>query len=169
MTEFSTGFPPIAAPQAHTLILGSMPGVKSLKQQQYYAHPRNAFWPIMAKLLKLDSQADYSSRCTQITNKGIAVWDVLQQCQRQGSLDQDIKKESMVHNDFALFLTEHEQITRIFFNGGTAEQLFQRYVFKTLPASKQDLSMIRLPSTSPAHASMTFEQKLEQWKVINLH
>jgi len=155
-------FPPLLGQTPDTLILGSMPSVKSLEQQQYYAHPRNAFWPIMAKLYAFDITLPYEQRCSLLNQHNIAVWDVLKACRREGSLDQNIDHGTMVLNDFNTFLKAHPSIKRLFFNGTKAETVFKQ-VIPHLDRPLLDLSMQRLPSTSPAHATMTFEQKLAAW------
>jgi len=160
----SLGFPPIADNQAQALILGSMPSVTSLDHQQYYGHPRNAFWPIMTKLLKMDKALNYSQHCQQLIRHRIAVWDVLQSCQRQGSLDTNIDTDSMVTNDFNLFLLQHPHIKHIFFNGAKAEQVFNRHILPTLDEQRTHIARVRLPSTSPAHASLSLEQKYQHWQ-----
>lgn len=167
MTNFlplNRSFPPIADHRAKILILGSMPGVKSLEQQQYYAHPRNAFWPVMSALFGIDLTLDYDKRCQLLVDSEIAVWDVLQACQRQGSLDQAINTASMVANDFYLFLQHHPAITKIVFNGAKAEQVFKRLVLPTLTESQKTIARLLLPSTSPAHASRSFDDKLAVWR-----
>ena len=162
----STGFPAIADQQAKILILGSMPSVKSLEKQQYYAHPRNAFWPIMSALFDMEQDLNYQQRCQHLISHHIAVWDVLKSCQRQGSLDQHIKKESIVANDFNTFFLHHPYIHQVFFNGSKAEQVFKQYV---VPSLSKTVKQQRLPSTSPAHAAMKFEQKLRAWQLIKLN
>jgi len=160
-------FPPIAEIDARLLILGTMPGKISLAQQQYYAHPRNAFWPIMGELLGFDARVDYAERTAQLLRADIAVWDVLQSCIRSSSLDADIDMASEVANDFAEFLARHGEIRRIGFNGAKAAQLFRRHVLKQLPPSdRRELEFRFLPSTSPAHAGMNFETKLQAWRQI---
>lgn len=159
-------FPPIATQSASILILGSMPSVKSLEQQQYYAHPRNAFWSIMSVLLEMESGLDYDQRCNILMAHHLAVWDVLKACQRKGSLDVDIDTTSMIINDFNLFLQQHFHIKTIVFNGTKAEQVFNRHVLPTLTEQQSAIVRLRLPSTSPAHAAVTFEQKLQQWQQI---
>ena len=156
-------FPPIARDDAHTLILGSMPGVMSLQRQQYYAHPRNAFWYILGELLGFDSQLPYVQRVVALETAGIALWDVMQTCHREGSLDSDIDKDSIVPNDFAEFLARHRQIRRIFFNGATAETIFRRRVTPQLH-NLDHVQLMRLPSTSPAHAAMSMREKLIVWR-----
>jgi hypoxanthine-DNA glycosylase len=156
----------IAAPDARILILGSIPGVKSLQEVQYYAHPRNGFWPIMAQLLEFDPALPYPQRLERLLQAGIALWDVVHRCHRPGSLDQNIAGSSVEVNDFASFFRLHPQVSAIFFNGGTAEALFRRHVIKggiPLPAG---LKLQRLPSTSPANAGTRLEQKLELWRMV---
>lgn len=162
----NSGFPPLANNDAEVLILGSMPGIKSLEEDQYYAHPRNAFWPIMARLLGFDNTLTYGEKCQQLITNKIAVWDVVKLCQRPGSLDQHIVRDSIVCNDFEHFFTHHTSVRRVCFNGTKAEALFNRYVFPSLSAPYQLLEQLKLPSSSPAHASMTSEQKLRLWQQI---
>jgi TDG/mug DNA glycosylase family protein len=158
-------FAPVAAPDARVLILGSMPGIASLNAGRYYAHPRNAFWPLMAQLLGFAADAAYEVRLRALRQAGIALWDVLAACVRPGSLDAAIDERSVVPNDFAGFLTRHRPITQVFFNGTKAADSFRRRVSPTLnPVAELQLTV--LPSTSPAHASLGFEQKLEQWRQV---
>ncbi len=159
------GFPPICRPGAHTLILGSMPSRESLAQQRYYAHSRNSFWPIVSHLLGLTA-TDYTSRALQLTEKGFAVWDVLQACTRHSSLDSDIDERSMVTNDFRLFFKQYPGVNRVFFNGTKAESVYRRHVLPRLEARQAEITLHRLPSTSPANAGMTVERKLEMWHAI---
>lgn len=158
-------FAPVAARDARVLILGSMPGVASLTAQQYYAHPRNAFWPIMGALLGFAPAAPYEVRLRALTQAGIALWDVLDACVRPGSLDSAILDASIVPNDFTGFLARHRGITHVFFNGSKAADSFRRHVIPTLPSASQ-LTLTPLPSTSPANASTRFEHKLERWRVV---
>ena len=160
----NTGFPPITKSNAKILILGSMPGVKSLQDNQYYAHPRNAFWPIMIKLLSNDEKLNYTNRKQLLINNKVALWDVLKSCYRKGSLDSNIDHATIEANDFNLFLSKHKKIKTIFFNGGEAEKLFKRYAIKNL--SNKEIQFFRLPSTSPAHAAMSFDEKQLRWEII---
>ncbi len=156
------GFAPIADVDAAVLILGSMPGVASLRAGQYYAHPRNAFWPIVASLLAFDTAMPYESKTRALTAARIALWDVLGSCTRAGSLDSNITRE--VPNDFPAFLRAHRRIARVYFNGAKAENTFRRHVLPALDGHM--LRFTRLPSTSPAHAAMSFERKCAAWRVI---
>jgi TDG/mug DNA glycosylase family protein len=156
-------FPPISAPDAEYLVLGSMPGVASLRQGQYYAHPRNAFWPIMADLHGFAADLPYTERCACLVRARIALWDVLKTCTRSGSLDSAIVASTIVVNDFAGFLGAHPGVRRVLFNGATAEQAFRRHVLPGLPAEAAAIDYRRLPSTSPAHAAKTLAQKRREW------
>ncbi|WP_228375556.1 MULTISPECIES: DNA-deoxyinosine glycosylase [Methylomonas] len=158
-------FPAEALPDAKILILGSIPGKASLSAHQYYAHPRNHFWPIMSELLAIDPTSPYSAKILSLKLAGIALWDVVKSCHRHNSsLDIDIDRNSIVANDFAGFFLSHPNITHLFFNGLTAEKTFEKYVKPDIFAGK--LIYRRLPSTSPAHAAMTFQQKLESWRIL---
>lgn len=161
MSQISS-FPPVIQTGARVLVLGSMPGIRSLQEQQYYAHPRNAFWPIMSALFTLDAEVSYEERCTQLTEQRVAVWDVLKACYREGSLDSAILANSEEPSDFAGLLKSYPTITHVFFNGGKAESSFKKHVAAGLADSS--LQMKKLPSTSPAYAAMSQSQKLEQWR-----
>ncbi|MEJ8567067.1 DNA-deoxyinosine glycosylase [Elongatibacter sediminis] len=145
-----------------------MPSVKSLAEHQYYGHPRNAFWPIMREILALPcaEYPDYASLTRAVAGRGFAIWDVLQSCHRPGSLDAAIEPGSVVVNRFDRFLGRYPGIDRIFFNGTTAERLFRRHALPMLPAGSPSCGMHRLPSTSPAHAALTLEEKLAAWSAI---
>jgi TDG/mug DNA glycosylase family protein len=156
-------FAPVSNVDASVLILGSMPGKKSLKENEYYALPQNAFWKIMGELAGAGISVLYEERLRILKTSGIALWDVLASCERgESSLDSRIRKESA--NDFESFFAQHPHITRVFFNGSKAEQSFKKHV-----QGKQELPPLkfqRLPSTSPAHAGMRYEDKLQAWRAI---
>ena len=158
-------FPPIAAPDARLLILGSMPGEASLRAGQYYAHPRNLFWRLLGDVLgePLPDQP-YAQRVEILKDRGIAVWDVLHSCERTGSLDSAIAPASIRANDFAAFFGGHIAITRVLFNGGLAETAFRRHVRPHLGALPLDCQ--RLPSSSPAHAALDYVTKLARWRAV---
>ena len=153
-------FLPIEDNEAKLLILGSIPGKVSLDNAQYYAHPRNTFWPIMGELTGALPQLAYELRTQKLNFAGIALWDVLASCIRPGSLDSDIS--SIVPNDFETFFMSHPHITRIYFNGAMAEKSYKQHVLPTL--TPRNLCYLRLPSTSPAHAALTYDQKLSIWR-----
>lgn len=157
------GFAPIAGPNARVLVLGSMPGVASLRAGQYYGHPRNAFWPIMARLFGVDATAPYPQRVAALQRHGVAVWDVMAACVRPGSLDADIDPDSVQVNDFDHFLRGQPQLRRICFNGAKAHAVFRRQVVPALAAAPT-LELVQLPSTSPAHAGMPFVDKCRLWR-----
>jgi TDG/mug DNA glycosylase family protein len=157
-----TSFSPIADKSARVLVLGSMPGVLSLKANQYYAHPRNAFWPIMASIYGFSAESPYESRVEILRASGVALWDVLHACVRVGSLDRAIEEGSRVPNNFQSFFQEHPYIKFVGFNGAEAESSFNTYVLPHLNVS--GISFARLPSTSPAHA-VSLEQKVAAWRV----
>jgi TDG/mug DNA glycosylase family protein len=157
-------FAPVENANARILILGSMPGRASLQAGQYYAHPRNLFWRILGELLGVSPALPYERRIRALKAAHIALWDVLESCEREGSLDADIDDASLLPNDFASFFLRHPRITHVFFNGAKAEACYRTRV---LPAVRlRPLQYHRLPSTSPAHASMSLEQKLKAWRVI---
>ena len=159
------GFPPIAAPDARILILGSMPGKRSLEKYQYYAHPRNNFWPIILELFNSDKKLSYEQRKKFLHKNKIALWDVLKSCYREGSLDSDIDPLTIEANDFKSFFMKHPKIKNVFFNGAKAEQIFKKEISKNL-IDIENLTFHKLPSTSPAHAAMSREKKLSEWKII---
>ncbi len=156
-------FAPIIGTNPRIIVLGSMPGVASLEAVQYYAHPRNAFWPIMARLFGIDHLANYRSRVRELEKLPLILWDTLQACHRPGSLDSNIDADSVRANDFLGLLEEYPAIRAIVFNGATSEKYFRRLVVPQLPNSSV-IELIKMPSTSPAHAGMSFEQKLADWR-----
>ncbi|MCB1774205.1 MAG: DNA-deoxyinosine glycosylase [Gammaproteobacteria bacterium] len=159
-------FAPVSRSDAERLVLGSMPGVESLRRQQYYAHPRNAFWPIMAELFGFSPGLAYPQRCRQLLEHRVAVWDVLKTCTRSGSLDSAIVPGSVVVNDFSLFLDAHPHIRLVCFNGAAAEQAYRRHVLPGLQGTAAAIRLRRLPSTSPAHAAMSRVEKTRQWRSL---
>ena len=156
------GFPPVARRDARVLIVGSMPGEQSLVAGQYYANPHNAFWRLMGKLCGAGPNLPYGRRCARLRAAGIALWDVIATCERDGSLDSAIATDSQVINDFAEFFRTHARIELICFNGGKAAQSFRRQIAPTLPSTT--LRYVQLPSTSPAHAALNFDAKLQRWR-----
>lgn len=162
----AVGFPPIAAADARVLVLGSMPSVASLAKQQYYGHPRNAFWPIMGELFGARPELSYDERQRIVRDQGLAVWDVLRACHREGSLDTSIRRDTERPNDFLTFFREYPQIRAVFFNGTKAEAAFRGHVLAKLAELSREFRFVRLPSTSPAHAGRSFAEKLAAWREI---
>lgn len=141
-----------------------MPGRASLTAGCYYAHPHNAFWRILGELLGFDARAPYPERIAALLAARIALWDVLHSCERVGSLDASIGRATEQANDFAGFLAAHPAIRLIAFNGALAEAAFRRHV-RELPDDGPP-ARVRLPSTSPAHASLRYADKLAAWRCI---
>lgn len=160
------GFPPISDSRAKVLILGSMPGKVSLNESEYYAHPRNLFWGIAESVLGVPKEVPYAERCEKLKEQGVALWDTLKTCTRSSSLDSDIDESSIVANDFSTFLIEHPNIELICFNGAKAESIFTKRVAPELGVSLKRIERLRLPSTSPANASVSIERKVNLWSVI---
>jgi len=165
-TLTSTGFNYSASNNAKVLILGSMPSIVSLEQQQYYANPRNCFWDIIEALFSIPRCLDYEQRLLQLQSQNIALWDVVFQCVRKGSLDSNITQ--VKPNDFSKFYCDHSAVRHVFFNGKKAADLYKKKVAPKLSNNVQQLTTTTLPSTSPAHATVTIQQKLKQWRVIQL-
>lgn len=155
------GLAPLVGPTAHTLILGSIPGVASLRARKYYAHPRNAFWSILCDFLAIARDSSYKEKTAALTTAGFALWDVLGACSRKGSLDSAILCVSETVNPLSDWLTLHPNIGKLLFNGAKAAQLFRRKVLPDICDKK--LQLIHLPSTSPANAAMSFEEKRARW------
>jgi hypoxanthine-DNA glycosylase len=160
-----SGFPPVVGSRPRVLILGSMPSVASLEHRQYYAHPRNAYWRIMGDLFDAGPERPYRHRLEALKERGIALWDVLESCVRPGSLDSNICDHTASTNDFGELFVRHPTIRHVFFNGGKAASVFRRDVLPEL-GDRFDLILGTLPSTSPAHASRTYAQKLRAWSMI---
>lgn len=159
MTEpMREGLPAVAGPQSSVLLLGSFPSERSLTAGEYYANRRNQFWPLLAAIFGFDADLPYQRRIELVTAHGVALWDVVHSCRRAGSLDAKIDRKTLVVNDFGPLLAEHQGIERIFVNGLTALELFERNVHTTLPA-------VRLPSSSGA-LPMSFSDKLSAWQAI---
>lgn len=151
------GFPPILGERPRVLILGSFPSPASLERAEYYAHKRNAFWPIMAEVLGFPTDATYPVRTRALMQAGIAVWDVLAACARQGSSDGAIRRASEVENDLGGLIRAQPTIRRVLLNGGKAWTHWRRLrLAEAIPAW-------RLPATSPA-LTMPLHAKLQVWR-----
>ena len=164
--ELKKGFPPIIDKKAAVLILGSMPGEESLRKNEYYGHPRNAFWKIMATLFEFDPSIKYKERIKILLKNKIALWDVMRLCERKGSLDSNIKDETIIENNFESFFSKYPNINNVYFNGAKAEKEYLRRVLPELSGLKYNINYERLPSTSPAMTQMTFKAKLLEWSNI---
>ena len=151
-------FPPIADKHSKILILGSMPGAKSLQMQQYYAFPQNQFWKIIFHLFDSEFSEDYETRINLLKRNKVALWDVIESCERKGSLDTEIKDE--VDNDIPQLIENHPNIRMIFCNGQKSYKNLLKILGKNFK-----IPIVVLPSTSPLH-TVKFEEKLESWKVI---
>ena len=152
------GLAPIAGRGARLLVLGSFPGVASLNAQQYYGHPRNHFWPILSALWGVDLLAlPYRRRVAALGQHGLALWDVYAACHREGSLDSAI--EAAEPNDLAGLVARLPSLRAIAHNGGESARAMRATRVLGLPVH-------RLPSTSPANASWSFERKLAAWRVV---
>lgn len=162
----SRSFDYVANDDAKVLILGSLPGMESLRQQQYYAHPRNRFWNFMHDIFGIERTLSYPERLQKLKQCHIALWDVAHQCERSGSLDSSIKSESIIANDFSSFFASHRNIQAVFFNGQKAAQIYRKLVLPELPAELKSLPLYTLPSSSPAHAAMKPDEKLKLWLKI---
>jgi len=160
------GFEPVAKADAVILILGSMPSVTSLRERQYYAHPKNLFWKIMGELFNAGRELPYTERLQRLIACRVALWDVAAQCLRPGSLDSNIRPDSIVPNDFRTLFGRCPRIRAVFFNGQKAAAMFQRLVVPHLPEPCRSIRLQTLPSTSPAHAAMMAEEKIRRWQQL---
>lgn len=153
-------FEPIIDHNAKLLILGSMPGAESLRQQRYYAYKRNQFWKIIYEVFEKELTESYPERKNFLHKHCIGLWDVLKSCDREGSLDSNIKNEQV--NDFHSFFSRYPNIRSVVFNGSKAESSFKRHVGFELISN---LQYFKLPSTSPAN-TMAYKHKVEKWQII---
>ncbi len=160
-----TSFDPVEDASARLLILGSMPGELSLSAGQYYAAPRNRFWSVAGALFGFDPELPYESRLSALKGTGVALWDVLQSCEREGSLDASIVESTEVANDLAGFLDGHPDLRAIAFNGQKAAKSFHRRL--ALPTTVRDqMVFLTLPSTSAANARTSYDGLVEQWRNV---
>ena len=158
-------FEPVIGADPRILVLGSMPGVISLQAMQYYGNPRNAFWSIMAELFSIDIDCSYEQRIAQIKLRPLILWDTIKSCHREGSLDSNILKEQLKANNIVGLLETYMDVRLIAFNGAVSEKYFNQLVKPNLPKDRA-LKLIKMPSTSPANASYSFEKKLLHWRQI---
>lgn len=155
------GLGPEVPPRARVLILGSLPGQRSIQRAEYYAHPRNQFWPVMQRILGIDPKWPYRQRISSLNSWSIGLWDVVGSCQRRGSLDSEIRPDSIRCNDIASILARsRSEGTSIICNGALAAALCRAHV---LPQLSRPSALLQAPSTSPAHARLSLDAKVEQW------
>lgn len=153
-----TGFAPVIAPNTRLMVLGSFPGVASLQQQQYYGHPRNQFWPILSALWSVDLRGmAYVERLDVVRTRGLGIWDVYAHCRREGSLDSDITAAE--RNDFSALRAQAPGLVAVASNGAESARVTQAL-------RMQGFEVHRLPSTSPANASWSFERKQDAWRAV---
>ena len=154
-----TSFPPVVDANARVLVLGTLPGEESLRRQEYYAHPRNLFWPIVFALFDATPTADYADRLAFVMAQRIALWDVCELAEREASADSAIRRERP--NTIDRLLDAHPLIRAVAFNGSGARRLHDRHFTR-----RAELTYLALPSTSPAHARMDFAAKLAHWTAL---
>ena len=168
--EVTPGLSPVVEAETRVLVLGSLPSQKSIELQQYYGNPRNAFWRIMGEIAGAGAALPYPERLERLRIAGIGLWDVLAAAVRPGSLDARIDSSSAQLNDFSLLFSNCPSLRCIGFNGKTAARLFRRNHQAMQAVVDHNLALADLPSTSPAHAAMRFEEKCRRWsEVIACH
>ena len=156
--------PPVVGERPRLLLLGSMPGARSLAEQRYYAHPRNQFWALMEEVTGRELRdLTYEERLNELRNAGVALWDVFEFAERQGSLDGDIR--AAVANDLAGFVMRHPTLRAVGFNGGAAARAGRRALGER-PGKQPGPALVDLPSSSPAYARMSLAEKADRWKVL---
>lgn len=165
MTGTARSFPPVLPENPRILILGSMPGAKSLEAGEYYAHPQNLFWKIMGEILRFSPSAPYGKRVAALERNSVALWDALELCERHGSLDSNINPASEKPNNITALLEQNPSVRAVFFNGRKPEQVFKNLIAPEVDGKlKRRLHFETLPSTSPANAGMTRKRKVALWE-----
>jgi hypoxanthine-DNA glycosylase len=159
------GLPPRAGPSVQVLILGSFPGARSLLARRYYANEQNRFWRALAPICDRTANADYEERIAGLHARGIALWDVLHACRREGSLDQRIIRGSEEPNDLSRVTGSHAELRAILFNGRSVAELFHRQQIPRGFWPDLGVELLTLPSTSPAHAAMPAAEVVRVWNV----
>jgi TDG/mug DNA glycosylase family protein len=152
------GLRPLYGATPRILVLGSFPSILSLAQNEYYGNPKNRFWAVMEELFAIPTAFSYPERTLRLVQEGIALWDVVRVCTREGSADSRIRNP--VHNDIAGFVSANPAIRLVALNGCVAGSLYHRF------AEVQGIPAVTLPSTSPANAAVTFAEKVRQWDVV---
>ncbi|MDD2478286.1 MAG: DNA-deoxyinosine glycosylase [Victivallaceae bacterium] len=152
-------FAPVLTPECHTLILGTVPGRESLRKQQYYGYARNPFWRLVGEICGFDHALPYPERLAALNRHGIGLWSLIKQCERPGSLDSNIKNPEF--NDLAGLFVTYPNLKKICLDGKSTEKFLRRYQAKNpLP----EFTLLVLPSSSPAHAALRYEEKLIKWR-----
>jgi hypoxanthine-DNA glycosylase len=160
-------FPPQIGADCRLLILGTVPSMRSLELHQSYGHAQNFFWPLMGELFDAGPQLPYAERIERLHRRGIGIWDVLKQCERPGSLDSSIVPDSEVPNAIPALLRRQTGIRAVALNGGKAQQAFRRHIAPELDARlSRRITILALPSTSPANASIPRAEKRRRWSVL---
>lgn len=160
-------FPPQVGEGCRVLVLGTAPSLRSLELRQSYAHPQNLFWPFMGELYGAGPELPYAERIARLHRRGVGIWDVLESCERPGSLDSAIRVGSEVPNDIPALLDRHPTIGVLALNGAKALEVFRRRIEPAIaPARRDGLELLALPSTSPANASIPRARKLERWRAM---
>lgn len=147
------------------LILGSLPGKRSIAEQQYYAHPRNTLWPILCSWIQIPVSLSYQERLSAALERGIGFWDVVAEAERPGSLDSNIASSTVHYNPIDQLILSLPKLTAIILNGGAAMTLFRRAGFDRV-AAERGIDFFQLPSTSPAHASLSYDEKRVAWHSV---
>jgi hypoxanthine-DNA glycosylase len=158
-------FPPQVGAACRVLVLGTVPSLTSLALRQSYGHAHNLFWPFMGELFDAGPELAYAERIARLHARGVGIWDVLERCERRGSLDSDIVAASEVPNDVAGLLAREPTIVAIALNGAKALQVFRRRIAPDIVAERMP-QILALPSTSPANASIPRARKLERWSEL---
>jgi len=160
-------FPPQVGEGCRVLVLGTAPSLRSLELRQSYAHPQNLFWPFMGELYDAGPRLPYEERIARLHRNGVGIWDVLERCERPGSLDSSIRADSEIPNDIPALLDLHPSIAVLAINGAKALQVFRRRIEPAIAPGRRDaLTVLALPSTSPANASIPRARKLELWRAM---
>jgi hypoxanthine-DNA glycosylase len=162
-----SSFPPQVGDGCRVLVLGTVPSARSLAMRQSYAHPHNLFWPFMGELFDAGPDLAYAERIRRLHARGIGIWDVLMHCERPGSLDSSIRVGSEIANDIPALLGTHPSIAVLAINGAKAQQVFARRIAPRIDAATlQRLTVLALPSTSPANASLSRAVKFARWRAL---
>jgi len=168
VTASVESFPPQVGADCRVLVLGTVPSLRSLAMRQSYAHPHNLFWPFMGQLYDAGPERPYAERIARLQAAGVGIWDVLERCERPGSLDSSIVPGSEVANDIPALLRRYPTIRALALNGAKAHQVFLRRIAPAIEAPRlAELAILALPSTSPANASIPRETKLARWRALH--